>query len=81
MEESLLICPRRGRAWLCSSGGKVEEIGDSHFGGILQTGAGIHYNIVKGWALRVEYRFQYMSEPFRTDQGLNTHNFLLGVSL
>jgi opacity protein-like surface antigen len=63
-----------------SSGGRVEEIGDSHFGGTLQTGAGIYYSIAKGWAVRFEYRFQHMSEPFRTDKGLNTHNLLLGFS-
>jgi len=41
-----------------SSGGKAEEIGDSHFGGILQTGAGIYYNIVKGW-MGIEGRISF----------------------
>lgn len=63
-----------------SAGKKVSEIGDSHCGGILQTGAGIYYNLGKGLALRVEYRFYHVSDPFRGDRGLNTHNALLGIS-
>jgi opacity protein-like surface antigen len=63
-----------------SAGKKVSEIGDSHCGGILQTGAGIYYNLGKGLALRAEYRFYHISDPFRSDRGLNTHNALLGIS-
>ena len=55
-------------------------VGDQHFGGILQGGAGLYYNLGKGLALRVEYRFYHISEPFRRDTGLNTHNALLGIS-
>ncbi len=63
-----------------SAGKKVNEIGDTHCGGILQTGAGIYYNLGKGLALRAEYRFYHISDPFRGDRGLNTHNALLGIS-
>jgi hypothetical protein len=63
-----------------SAGKKVSEIGDSHCGGILQTGAGIYYNLGKGLAFRAEYRFYHISDPFRHDRGLNTHNALLGIS-
>ncbi len=63
-----------------SAGKHVHEIGDSHFGGILQAGAGIYYNLGKGLALRGEYRFYHISEPFRNDDGLNSHIFLFGIS-
>jgi opacity protein-like surface antigen len=63
-----------------SAGKRVEQIGDSHCGGILQGGAGIYYNLGKGMLLRAEYRFYHISEPFRNDTGLNTHTALLGIS-
>jgi opacity protein-like surface antigen len=59
---------------------RVSEIGDTRCGGILQTGAGIYYNLGKGLALRAEYRFYHISDPFRHDRGLNSHNALLGIS-
>jgi opacity protein-like surface antigen len=55
-------------------------VGNQHFGGILQGGTGFYYNLGKELALRAEYRFYHISEPFKTDKGLNTHNFLLGIS-
>lgn len=55
-------------------------IGNQHLGGILQGGVGMYYNLGKGLALRVEYRFYHTSEPFRRDKGLNTHTALLGIS-
>lgn len=63
-----------------SAGKRVEQIGDSHCGGILQAGAGIYYNLGKGIAMRVEYRFYHLSEPFRNDTGLNSHTALVGIS-
>jgi opacity protein-like surface antigen len=62
-----------------SAGERMPQIGDSHCGGILQAGIGFCYNLGKRWALRVEYRFYHLSEPFRDDKGLNTHTALLGV--
>jgi opacity protein-like surface antigen len=58
----------------------IPLIGDQHLGGILQTGAGMFFNIRRGTALRVEYRFYHISEPFKTDRGLNTHSLLFGIS-
>lgn len=55
-------------------------IGDQHFGRILQVGAGMFFNIGQGAALRVEDRLYHISEPFKSDKGLNTHNVLLGIS-
>ena len=55
-------------------------IGDQHFGGILQGGAGMLFNIGRETALRVEYRLYHISEPFKTDRGLNTHTVLFGIS-
>ena len=39
-----------------------------------------HYNLGKRLALRMEYRLCHISDPFRSDQGLNTHAVLLGIS-
>jgi hypothetical protein len=56
-------------------------MGDQHFAGFLQTGAGMLFNIGRETALRVEYRFYHISEPFDTaDWGLNTHSVLFGIS-
>jgi opacity protein-like surface antigen len=56
-------------------------MGDQHFAGVCHGGAGMLFNIGGGTALRVEYRFYHISEPFDTsDRGLNTHNVLLGIS-
>lgn len=63
-----------------SAGKRVEQIGDSHCGSILQAGVGLYYNLGKGIAMRVEYRFYHLSEPFRDDKGLNSHSALLGIS-
>jgi hypothetical protein len=63
-----------------SAGKRVQEIGDQHFGGILQGGGGIYYKLGKGLALRLEYRFSHISEPFKRDRGLNSDNVLLGIS-
>ena len=63
-----------------SAGKRVKQIGGQHFGGILQTGVGFYFNLGKGFALRAEYRLYHVSEPFRTDRGLNSHNILLGIS-
>ena len=56
-------------------------LGDQHFAGFGHGGLGVLFNIGRGKALRVEYRFCHISEPFDTsDRGLNTHNVLLGIS-
>ncbi len=56
-------------------------MGDQHFAGFSHTGAGMLFNIGRGTALRVEYRFYHISEPFdTTDRGLNTHTVLFGIS-
>jgi len=56
-------------------------MGDQHFAGFGQGGAGMFFNIGRGTALRVEYRFYHISEPFDTrDRGLNTHTVLFGIS-
>lgn len=59
---------------------RVRGIGDSHVAGILQVGSGIQFHIGKRWWLRGEYRFHHISDPFRFDSGINTHNLILGFS-
>ncbi len=56
-------------------------LGDQHFAGFGQGGLGVLFNISRKTALRVEYLFYHLSEPFDTsDRGLNTHNVLIGIS-
>ena len=56
-------------------------LGDQHFSGAGYGGAGLLFNISRRTALRVEYRFCHISEPFDTsDRGLNTHNILFGIT-
>jgi hypothetical protein len=60
---------------------KAPLMGDQHFAGFGQAGAGMFFNIGRGAALRVEYRFYHISEPLdTTDRGLNTHTVLFGIS-
>jgi opacity protein-like surface antigen len=56
-------------------------IGDQHFSAFPNAGAGMLFNIGRKTALRVEYRFYHISEPFDTrDRGLNTHTVLFGIA-
>jgi hypothetical protein len=56
-------------------------LGDQHFSGVVNAGAGVLFNIGRKTALRVEYRLYHISEPFDTrDRGLNTHTVLFGIS-
>lgn len=56
-------------------------MGDQHFAGFFHGGTGMLFDIGRGMALRVEYRFSHISEPFDTsDRGMNTHNVLFGIS-
>ncbi len=56
-------------------------IGDQHFAGFFNAGTGMLFDLGRGTALRLEYRFYHLSEPFDTsDRGLNTHTLLLGIS-
>jgi hypothetical protein len=60
--------------------GRVHDIGNSHFAGLLQIGMGTYIKIAKRWWLRGEYRFQHISDPFYHGDGINTHTFVMGVS-
>ncbi len=56
-------------------------LGDQHFSGFVNAGAGMLFNISRKTALRVEYRLCHISEPFDTsDRGLNTHHVLFGIT-
>ena len=59
---------------------KEWDIGNTHVAGTLQGGLGIEYFIGKGCWVRGEYRFNHISDPFKSDPGINSHNFMLGVS-
>ncbi|MGB9629713.1 MAG: outer membrane protein [Thermodesulfobacteriota bacterium] len=59
---------------------RVRDIGDSHIAGILQIGSGIQHYLGRGLWVRAEYRFHHISDPFQRDPGINTHNFIVGLS-
>jgi hypothetical protein len=63
-----------------SPGTRTPLIGDTGLAGIVQGGAGITYNLGKGFALRGEYRLVHISEPTEHDVGINTHTFLIGIA-
>lgn len=66
---------------LYRGGSEAPLLGDQHFAGFVNAGAGMLFNIGRGTALRIEYRLCHISEPFDTsDRGLNTHHVLLGIS-
>jgi opacity protein-like surface antigen len=77
---SLFLIGGVGLAYNNNSDRQVRDIGDSHATGIAQIGSGINYNIGKGLWLRGEYRFHHISDPFRKDSGINTHDLNLGIS-
>lgn len=82
------ISLRRGSLFIIGGAGlgytnsnrKIVQLGDSHTGGILQLGIGINRIIGRGLGLRGEYRYIHLSDPFRSDSGLNSHNLIFGVS-
>lgn len=63
-----------------NSNGRISQLGDSHVGGLLQLGTGVSCYLSKGIWLRGEYRYIHISDPFRSDPGLNSHNLLFGLS-
>lgn len=63
-----------------NSNKNLKYIGDSHRAGIIHGGGGVEILIKGGTALRWEYRLYHISDPFNHDQGINTHNFLIGLS-
>lgn len=66
---------------LYRGGSEAPLLGDQHFAGFVNAGAGMLFNIGRKTTLRVEYRLCHISEPFDTsDRGLNTHHVLLGIS-
>jgi len=69
-----------GLAYDNNSSKQVRGIGDSQIAGILQVGSGISYHLGKELWLRGEYRFNHISDPFRRDSGINTHDLNLGIS-
>jgi hypothetical protein len=78
---SLFLLAGTGLGYDNAGQNRVHEIGKSNCGGILQGGAGVYFNLGRGLALRGEYHFYHISDPFNNDTGLNTHLFLLGIAL
>ena len=50
------------------------------FAAVVEAGTGIEHQLTKTCSLRVEYRFVHISSPYVHDRGINTHNFVMGVT-
>jgi len=60
---------------------KRPQLTDSSIMGLAQAGLGIKLALRSEKALRLEYRFQHVSDPFDTrDGGWNYHCLVLGIS-
>ena len=56
-------------------------VGDSSVVALGQAGVGLKFGVGSKKALRLEYRFQHVSDPFDSnDHGWNYHCFVLGIS-
>jgi hypothetical protein len=75
-----LFLPAGGGLGYDNAGERVKQIGNQDLGGILQGGVGFCFNLGERFALRAGYRYSHVSEPFRSDKRLNSHDALLGIS-
>jgi hypothetical protein len=79
---------KRGKAFIAAGGGLIyldlEErprVGDSSLVALGQAGLGLKFSVGSSNALRLEYRWQHVSDPFDSqDRGWNYHCLVLGVS-
>lgn len=79
---------KRGMAFVAAGGGLIyldlderPGLGDSSALGLAQAGVGLKFEVGSKKALRFEYRFQHVSDPFdSSDHGWNYHCFVLGIS-
>jgi hypothetical protein len=79
---------KRGNAFVAAGGGLIyldlEErprVGDSSVVALGQAGFGLKFRVGSSNALRLEYRWQHVSDPFdNQDRGWNYHCLVLGVS-
>ncbi|MGD9034347.1 MAG: acyloxyacyl hydrolase [Desulfobacteraceae bacterium] len=77
-----------GKAFIAAGGGLIyldlderPQIGDASAVALGQAGIGLKFGIGSRKALRLEYRFQHVSDPFdSSDGGWNYHCFVLGIS-
>lgn len=78
-----------GTAFLAGGGGlfyldldERPQLTDGSLLGLAQGGLGLRLQVGNETLLRLEYRFQHVSDPFETtDRGLNYHCLVLGISL
>jgi hypothetical protein len=79
---------KRGNVFLAAGGGLIyldlderPRVGDSSAVALGQAGFGLKFRVGSSNALRLEYRFQHVSDPFdNQDHGWNYHCLVLGVS-
>ncbi len=79
---------KHGKAFIAAGGGLIyldlderPQVGDSSLVALGQAGFGLKFAIGSNKALRLEYRFQHVSDPFDSnDHGWNYHCFVLGIS-
>lgn len=78
----------RYRVFLTGGGGLMyldlderPRVGDSSVVGLAQAGVGVKFPVRGTTFLRLEYRFQHVSDPFDTsDRGWDYHCLVLGIS-
>lgn len=79
---------KRGNAFVAAGGGLIyldlderPRVGDSSIVALGQAGFGLKFGVGSNNALRLEYRWQHVSDPFdNDDHGWNYHCLVLGVS-
>jgi hypothetical protein len=79
---------KRGVAFIAAGGGLIyldlderPGVGDSSAVALGQGGLGVKFSVGTEKALRLEYRFQHVSDPFDSDDlGWNYHCLVLGFS-
>lgn len=77
-----------GKAFIAAGGGLIyldlderPRVGDSSAVALGQAGFGLKFGVGSKKALRFEYRWQHVSDPFDIeDHGWNYHCFVLGIS-
>ena len=78
----------RGKAFVAAGGGLIyldlderPRVGNASAVALGQAGFGLKLGVGSNKALRLEYRFQHVSDPFDSnDDGWDYHCFVLGIS-
>jgi opacity protein-like surface antigen len=76
-------------SWFALAGGglgyattnrETDNLVRREFAAVIEAGTGIEHKISEIFSLKVEYRFVHISSPYVNDRGINSHNFVMGVT-